>query len=477
MKIQNKKKCLSIFIILAVIAITNLYASDKVDSTLIKRVLPNGLTYYIKHLPDAGDKVFMRFYVNAGNRVATSGQPDVAHAIEHLAFAATKNFPLGISSYPKLLEESGMEGRGRDMYAFNGQDGTVYHFDTNSYNLKGMELGIRWFQDILGGLSLTSEDIEIERERLIQERYSNNQVRRKHAVIRSEMYAGIFPCNRSKQGYKEKIKNFAEDSLRAYYKDWYQPKNVGIVIVGNIPDVRVLENKIKQGFLKFQNKKNTNELPDCDAIYFSRSNQFKIIERPTEDNIPIVNNKIEINLFYRDSLLRSTRGIESSKRQLLWEITNEVLDKKLQELTHSYTTNFDIGVVNMIKLDNSKPAASSIIIEGDSLHIEGGISEVYTKINELKTYGLSAEEWSKLKKKYLDYLNNNLNERDRGAKVWANNIGENFLYNLPLLNSDQNKRLISWLTQFNTKDINQLIASLINPLPQDIGIIKPKNSD
>lgn len=447
-----------------------------IDPTLIKKKLPNGLTYYIKHIPDAGEDIFMRFYINAGNRVETSNQPDVSHAIEHLAFRTTKNFPLGISNYSKLLNEVGMKGLGWDIYAWSGTQGTEYIYNAKSNNPESVELGILWFQDILNGLDLTNKDIEIERKTLIQERESKSSMNRSNqAIIESKLFKMIFPCQRSQDGYKEKINNFAPKSLRKYYKDWYQPKNVAIVLAGNIPDLNRLDKEIRKKFSSFQNEKEAREVPNCDIDYFNRPNQFKIVKRTSDSINQFVNKNIKVNMFYRDSLLRSVNNYEGVRRQILWELTIAVLRNHLQQLTQSYKNNFNVEVVNIFKHKNL-PAASSIIIKSEEKNLSRAILEVMSKINEVRTYGITTEEWDNLKNKQLYYLEIINNERDENPRFWIDDIKRNFWFNEPLL-SQKYHFLKAWMTQIELEDYNKFLEEVLSQMPQDIGIVVPDNEN
>jgi zinc protease len=54
--------------------------------------LPNGLTYYIKKMPNQKKKVDLRLVVNAGSILEENDQQGLAHFMEHMCFNGTKAF-------------------------------------------------------------------------------------------------------------------------------------------------------------------------------------------------------------------------------------------------------------------------------------------------------------------------------------------------------------------------------------------------
>src|SRR5690606_34677211 len=54
--------------------------------------LSNGLRYYIKPIPNSGEKLYMRLYVKVGTFQEDPDQWELAHFVEHMAFVRTPNF-------------------------------------------------------------------------------------------------------------------------------------------------------------------------------------------------------------------------------------------------------------------------------------------------------------------------------------------------------------------------------------------------
>ncbi|MGY5848616.1 insulinase family protein [Salegentibacter sp. HM20] len=478
MKLIHNRSILYIIVILTVLICPRIEARNtkNIDSTFIKSVLPNGLTYYIKNLPEAGDKISMQFLLNAGSRVEEDDQQDISHVIEHLAFRTTKNFPQGISNNSELLKSMGMFGVGIDILAFNGSAGTIYIFNANNHYSQSIDTGLLWFGDILGGLALTETDIDIERKEIIQERLGKTGANRKDVNAPDyELHNKLFPCSKNQKGYVKKIQNFTSERLRAYYKDWYQPKNAAILIAGNIPDIHELEAKIKKNFAEFENSENAKPLRNCDREFYKRPNQFISVERSSNNLSALNDEEVGLRLFYRDSLMKSTTGLEGFKRQILWEITLNTLHNFIEKQTQSYSTDFEVNLINTFKYRREIPPARLFSIDADSSSLLKSVSEVYSLISEIKKFGLTASEWEKLKNSKLKSIQGVAEFKHTNPRFWLEDFKSNFWYG-ETLSGTKYQELKQWLEGIDVDEMNQVINKYLEQLPEDIGLIIPENS-
>ena len=98
--------------LLAVFSLGNLAAQNMLeplpqDPELRKGVLPNGLTYYIRHNSKPANQGEFYIFDRVGAIQEEDLQVGLAHFLEHMAFNGTKNFPgKGIINY---LESIGVK--------------------------------------------------------------------------------------------------------------------------------------------------------------------------------------------------------------------------------------------------------------------------------------------------------------------------------------------------------------------------------
>ena len=96
------------------------------DPEIKKGVLPNGLTYYIRHNEWPEKRAFFYIAQNVGSMQEEDNQLGLAHFLEHMCFNGTKNFPG--DNLKKYLEKIGVKF-GENLNAYTSFDETVYNID------------------------------------------------------------------------------------------------------------------------------------------------------------------------------------------------------------------------------------------------------------------------------------------------------------------------------------------------------------
>ena len=110
--------------------------------------LANGLRYYIKPIPNSGEKLYMRLYVKVGTFQEDPDQWELAHFVEHMAFVRTPNFTnIGVNF--DILSSMGMKQG--DVFALTAGNFTNYWFDVPTQNPTALTNGLLWFHDIISG--------------------------------------------------------------------------------------------------------------------------------------------------------------------------------------------------------------------------------------------------------------------------------------------------------------------------------------
>ena len=130
---QNKMK--HFLTIVALFFACNIYAQQgKIDNdnTIRKGILPNGMTYYIRH--NAQTKGVADFYIaqKVGSILEEKRQRGLAHFLEHMAFNCTKHFP-GNTLQPGIVawcESVGIKF-GANLNAYTSVDQTVYNISAD----------------------------------------------------------------------------------------------------------------------------------------------------------------------------------------------------------------------------------------------------------------------------------------------------------------------------------------------------------
>ena len=143
------------------------------DPQVRKGVLPNGLTYYIRH--NEKPKGQADFYIaqKVGSILEEDHQRGLAHFLEHMCFNGSENFPgNGMISW---LETVGVKF-GQNLNAYTAIDETVYNIANVPVARKSVQDScLLILHDWADGLLLEPEEIDKERGVIHEEWRSRNK--------------------------------------------------------------------------------------------------------------------------------------------------------------------------------------------------------------------------------------------------------------------------------------------------------------
>lgn len=168
-------------------------------------------------------------WYRVGSADEPAGKSGIAHFLEHLMFKGTESTGPG-----EFSEQVAING-GTDN-AFTSQDYTAYH-----QRIARDRLGIvmRLEADRMANLRLGAEDVEVEREVVLEERaqrYGNEP----GALLSEQMDAALYlnhPYGRPIIGWEHEIRQLTLEDAVAFYERYYAPSNVIVVIAGDVtPD-------------------------------------------------------------------------------------------------------------------------------------------------------------------------------------------------------------------------------------------------
>jgi zinc protease len=192
--------------------------------------LDNGLRILL--FPDSSQsKVTVNLTVLVGSRQEGYGETGMAHLLEHMAFKGTPRHP----KIPKELMEHGA--------AFNGSTSSdrVNYFETLAASDENLEFAIdleadRMVNSYIKGEDLASEMTVVRNE---FERGENSP----GEVLGERVAAAAYNWHNYGKptiGNRSDIERVPVDNLRAFYKKYYQPDNVILVVAGKFEEAKAL---------------------------------------------------------------------------------------------------------------------------------------------------------------------------------------------------------------------------------------------
>ena len=190
----------------------------------VKEKLDNGLTVVVEE-NFAAPVAAIQVWVKTGSADESDREAGLAHVLEHMVFKGTGKRGVGV-----VAKE--VESLGGDLNAFTSNDFTVFHITIAS----------RYFGNAVEILSdlvrnATFDPVELEREKKVV----LEEIRRGKDNPRSRIYEYFaatayrtHPYRRPVIGFDTTVAGFSRDDVLAFYRKWYVPKNMFVVVTGKV---------------------------------------------------------------------------------------------------------------------------------------------------------------------------------------------------------------------------------------------------
>jgi len=219
-------------------------------SDLRKGTLPNGLRYYILENSLPAGRAYLTLTVDAGSVLENDDERGLAHFVEHMAFNGTSRFPG--TELIDYLRSLGMRF-GPEVNAYTSYDETVYGIETpvekdanGIRRIPSRALAI--LDDWTWAITFNPDDVDKERAVILEEYRSRLSSRER---IRQQLLPVIFRgskyADRYIIGLPEIIQNAPAEKLKGFYRSWYRPDNMALILVGDF-DGAVLEKELAAHF-------------------------------------------------------------------------------------------------------------------------------------------------------------------------------------------------------------------------------------
>lgn len=176
-------------------------------------------------------KVTVNCTVFVGSRHEGYGETGMAHLLEHMLFKGTPTH----RDIPRLLKD-----RGADYNGTTSDDRTNY-YETLNATEDNLEFAIRLEADRLVNSFIKREDLASEMTVVRNEfEMSENSPR---YILNQRMLAVAFEWHnygKSTIGNRSDIERVPIEKLQAFYRKYYQPDNVMVVVAGNFQEAKAL---------------------------------------------------------------------------------------------------------------------------------------------------------------------------------------------------------------------------------------------
>jgi zinc protease len=201
------------------------------DPSLVRGELDNGLRYIVRQHDVPAGRAVVWTHIHSGSLNETDRQRGIAHYLEHMAFNGSTNFKPG--ELIPFFQSLGMTF-GRDQNAFTSFDQTTYQLSLPDTKPETLDKGLTFFADVINGLALQPNEIENERQIILEERRRSLSGRqRTMQYVMERITPGSLFGFRLPIGTEQTISNVNRDDFLDYYGKWYTPSNATLIVVAD----------------------------------------------------------------------------------------------------------------------------------------------------------------------------------------------------------------------------------------------------
>jgi zinc protease len=431
--------------------------------------LSNGLTYYIQKNVRPEKKVELRLVVNVGSILEDDDQQGLAHFTEHMAFNGTKNFKK--NDLVSFLQTIGVEF-GADLNAYTGFDETVYILPIPTEKKENIEKGFQILEDWASTVAFENSEIDKERGVVLEEsRLGKGAEDRMFRVVYPKMFEGSKYAERLPIGKDDILKNFKYDAIKRFYRDWYRPDLMAVLVVGDMEPAEA-EAQIKKHFEKLKNPSSPRQRALANVPERMKSEGVVVTDKEATNHV------VEIYYTYKKSKEEIT--VQDYRDYLVRVLFTSMLGQRMQELTQKAEPPFVFGGSNIGGWARGYESYQSFAYLGKG-GVEPAINALVQENERARKFGFTASELDRVKKQLMKNIERSYNERD---KTESQQITEeyirNFLDKEPIPGIENEfKYYKKYLEGVTLDEVNQFVIKTV-PAPTDPKLViltGPENSD
>jgi zinc protease len=362
--------------------------------------LANGLTYYIQKNGKPEHRVELRLVVKAGSVLEDDDQQGLAHMVEHLAFNGSTHFrKQELVSY---LQSIGVKF-GADLNAYTTRDETVYTLPVPTDRKENVETAFTVLEDWAHGVTLNADDIDKERAIILEEaRVNKGAQERLQKALAPKLLNGSRYAQREPIGKEDVIRTAPPEALRRFYRDWYRPDLMAVIVVGDIEPADA-ERLIQAHFAGLTNPPNERPRTWPDITARTATEGFVFVD----DEIP--GNTINVNYPIRLEPDLGTYG--SYRGKVVNILTTILLNQRLGELTQQANPPF-LGAGGSTFSVTARHKAFSVGAALGAGGLAPAVNAVEQELQRVRQFGFSEAELERARKIYLNGVATALKEKD-----------------------------------------------------------------
>ena len=420
------------------------------DPALLRGKLSNGLEYYIlRHTQPAG-AVELRLAIRAGSVNEAENERGVAHFLEHMVFNGTQRYPG--NQMVDALEQMGVQF-GADLNAYTGFDETIYILPIPLNNPANLDKSLGILEELAFNATFDPAEVEQERSVIMEEWRASAQSAAAHQQEQNLKIAakGSLYAERLPMGLTSVIQNASPELLRNFYKRWYRPDSMAVVVVGDVNPTEV-QRILEQRFGKYQNPKTPVVQPNKKL-----PNNVEPLVGVFKDNTLTQNTVVLAHKNKKDFVPLDTTGgyIQTLRTSLMTNMINQRLQAQLDGATPPFLqAAVDVDYVTGIVRSKQALQWYAIASPGQEAKTLQALHEEALRVVQ---HGFTQSELDRAVREHLTYLNNDSNNYQKATKYIRGIVEDEPLPEIAWERAAQRK----YLPRVTLAEVNQIAREFI----------------
>ena len=401
----------------ASVASYSLEQSMPADPEALIGALPNGLRYYVRANAKPAHRAELRLVVKAGSVLEDDDQLGFAHFVEHMEFEGTRHFPR--QGVVEFLGSLGLS-IGADANAATSYDDTQYTLRVPTDVPGVLDRALLVLEDWAGAATFDESAIDRERRIVLAEwRMNLGAPERIGDKIRRVQLEGSRYADRPPVGKPDSIEHAAREQLVRYYRDWYRPDLMAVIVVGDV-DRATVAAMIRAHFSSLEAPSPERARPAFDVPEHPGTKYAVVTDKETTETA------VELS----DLRPARNQGTVGGYRDLIRDqLFSGMLTGRLVELAQTANPPFFRAAANrsLFPAPRSRDeAVLEALVAGDG--VARGLDALVTELQRVARFGFTATELDRAKQAMMrDYERAVTESPDRESESRADEYTRNFL--------------------------------------------------
>ena len=343
---------------------------------------------------------------------------------------------------------------GADLNAYTGFDETVYILPLSTDDPAVVEKGFTVLEDWAFNNLMDKSEIDKERGVVLEEsRLSKGAQQRMLRQYFPKLFNGSKYAERLPIGTDSILKHFSYETLNRFYKQWYRPDLMAVIVVGDIDPVQ-MEKKIKAHFGSYKNPASAQPRPSIIPIKTRTKPEALVIT--DEENTNTI-----LQVFNSIRLSPKIKTWADYRNDLLEDMVNSLINQRLQELTKKEDPPFVYGFTGQQSFIRGYDAFITAAVLGNNTEKEA-MDALVAETERARKFGFLPSEIDRVKASLLNEAERAFTEKDKSqSSQLVQGYLNNFLQGTPIIGPENRYKFMKQvLPSITAKEINAVAAKM-----------------